>query len=396
MTMLNDHRPLIAHVLFRFDVGGLENGVVNLINHLPDWKWRHAVIALDDVEPNFARRVVRKDVLFHPLRKPPGYLFGQYPKLASLFRQLSPAIVHTRNLSALESMPAAWFARVPARLHGEHGWDVHDLDGVSNKHRRLRQAFRPFVQHYIALSDQIAAYLQDKVGVDPRRMTRIYNGVDSNRFRAAGPETRRALLPFPGTDHFVVGTVGRLQEVKDQLSLLRAFAQLVRSQAQGHCRLRLVIAGEGPMRPRLEEAIRAEGLDGMAWLAGGRDDVAELMRCFDVFVLPSLSEGISNTILEAMSTSLPVIATRVGGNAELVLDGSTGMVVPPGDAGALEAAIRSYASQPARAKDHGAAGRRRIEERFGIDSMVAAYDALYESLVTAHRQASKDSAQLSA
>ena len=91
MTDVLDPRPLIAHVLFRFDVGGLENGVVNLINHLPDWKWRHAVIALDDVAPGFARRVERKDVVFRSLRKPPGYLFGQYPMLVKMFRQLAPA-----------------------------------------------------------------------------------------------------------------------------------------------------------------------------------------------------------------------------------------------------------------------------------------------------------------
>ena len=383
MTASPDTRPLIAHVLFRFDVGGLENGVVNLINHLPEWKWRHTVIALDDIAPGFARRVERQDVAFHALRKPAGHLVGQYPRLVRLFRDVGPAIIHTRNLAALEATPPAWFAGIAARVHGEHGWDVHDLDGTSSRYRRLRQLFRPFVQHYIALSDQIASYLQRGVGIDPLRVTRIYNGVDTGRFRPADSRTRRELLPFSGSDLFVVGTVGRLQAVKDQVSLIGAFSRLVRESSAARSRLRLVIVGEGPVRAQLEEAIRREGLAGIAWLAGERDDVAELMQCFDLFVLSSLSEGISNTILEAMSTALPVIATRVGGNAELVVDGVTGAMVPSADPVALATAIGSYLLQPALVTEHGVAGRRRIEERFSIQSMVAAYDSVYEALLPA-------------
>ena len=108
------------------------------------------------------------------------------------------------------------------------------------------------------------------------------------------------------------------------------------------------------------------------------------MRSFDLFVLPSLSEGISNTILEAMATGLPVIATRVGGNAELVVDGETGATVPSGDVSALAAAIGSYVANRDLLRAHGRAGRRRIEERFSIQSMVAAYDAVYDALLPAH------------
>ena len=381
MNSTADPRPLIAHVLFRFDIGGLENGVVNLINRLPDWKWRHAVIAIDDVSPTFRRRVERNDVVFHALRKPPGHLLSQYPRLVRLFRSLRPAIVHTRNLAALEATVPAWLAGVSARLHGEHGWDVHDLDGGSGRYRRVRKIFRPFVRHYIALSDQIAFYLESKVGIDSACVTRIYNGVDTARFRPSDPRTSRRILPFTGAELFVVGSVGRMQPVKDHLSLIRAFARLSAGSAASQRRLRLVIVGDGPVRPSVEAAIREAGLEGQVWLAGTREDVSALMQSFDVFVQPSLSEGVSNTILEAMSTALPVIATRVGGNAELVVDGVTGALVSPGDDGSIAAAIERYFSQPTLALEHGAAGRRRIEERFSIQSMVAAYDAVYERML---------------
>ncbi len=376
--MSTDPRPLIAHVLFRFDVGGLENGVVNLLNHLPAHKWRHAVVALDDVSPAFRARVTCRDVEFHAVRKPPGHLLGQYPRLVRLFRTLRPAIVHTRNLAALEANVPAWIAGVAARVHGEHGWDVHDLDGTSNRYRRVRQFYRPFVRHYIALSDQIATYLTDRVGIDRARISRIYNGVDTARFRPEPSASCSKVLPFTEHDLFVIGTVGRLQPVKDQIALVRALARLQAAPGRHFDHLRLVIVGEGPARAPLEAEIGRAGLEDRVWLAGSRDDIPELMRAFDVFALPSLSEGISNTILEAMSTGVPVIATRVGGNAELVADGITGTLVAPGDPEALASAIASYASSPERAVEHGAAGRRRAEERFSIESMVAAYDAVYE------------------
>jgi len=259
----------------------------------------------------------------------------------------------------------------------------------------MRRVFRPFVQRYVALSDQIATYLQTGVGVSPQRVTRIYNGVDASRFHPAPSAARPDLLPFEGADLFVVGTVGRLQAVKDQLSLVHAFAAVVRATGGPKSRLRLVIAGEGPMRATLEEAIRTEQLAGLVWLAGGRDDVPEVMQSFDLFVLPSLSEGISNTILEAMATGLPVIATRVGGNAELVVDGETGATVPSADPSALAAAIGRYAADSDLVRAHGKAGRRRIEDRFSIQSMVAAYDAVYEALTPA-RPALEKRAQLGA
>jgi glycosyltransferase involved in cell wall biosynthesis len=188
-------------------------------------------------------------------------------------------------------------------------------------------------------------------------------------------------LPFTEGGGFVVGTVGRLQPVKDQLTLIRAFARLLKQPGAPHAELRLVIVGDGPSRAQLEDAIRTAGLNGRVWLAGAREDVAELMQHFDLFVLSSLSEGISNTVLEAMASALPVVATRVGGNAELVIDGSTGALVPPGDEAALAAAIGTYCSQPSLAREHGAAGRRRIEEVFSVQSMVAAYDAVYDKLL---------------
>ncbi|MCX7901461.1 MAG: glycosyltransferase, partial [Burkholderiaceae bacterium] len=161
---MSDVRPLIVHVVYRFAVGGLENGVVNLINHLPHERWRHTVVALTDVCERFRQRVQRDDVAYVSLHKPAGHGVRLYPRLFRLFRELRPAIVHTRNLAALEATVPAWAAGVPVRMHGEHGRDIDDLDGTSRKHRLLRRLYRPFVQQYVALSRDLERYLIEAIG----------------------------------------------------------------------------------------------------------------------------------------------------------------------------------------------------------------------------------------
>jgi sugar transferase (PEP-CTERM/EpsH1 system associated) len=221
-----DKRPLVAHVMYRFDTGGLENGIVNLINHMPESAYRHAVISLTEIT-EFRQRIQRPDVEFFALNKAPGHVLWIYPQLLRLFRQLRPAVVHTRNLAALEAQVPAWLAGVPARIHGEHGRDVGDFDGTNKKYQWIRRIYSPFVKHYIALSRDLADYLTHPVGISSKRVTQIYNGVDAQRFHPV--EQRQAITgsPFNAPDYWIVGTVGRMQTVKDQTNLAKAFVQAI-------------------------------------------------------------------------------------------------------------------------------------------------------------------------
>jgi len=380
---VNDPRPLIAHVLYRFDVGGLENGVVNLINRMPADRVRHMVVALTDCVPAFCERITRPDVEFVSLHKTPGHGVKLYPALHRLFREHRPAIVHTRNLAALEAVVPAWAAGVPVRIHGEHGWDVSDPNGERRKFRLIRRLYRPFVSRYVALSGHIERYLIEGVGVAPWRIERICNGVDSARFSPAPGRPNLRESPFQSVGEVVVGTVGRLQAVKDQLTLVRAFARAIEKGGDAAAPLRLIIAGDGPLRSEVEVEIARAGIAERVWLAGERRDVPDLMRGLDVFVLPSQSEGISNTILEAMACGLPVIATAVGGNGELVVQDETGSLVPPLDADALADALLRYAADPAMRIQQGRAGRERIEAGFSLDRMIDRYVTLYRSQLDA-------------
>jgi len=374
--------PLILHVVYRFAVGGLENGVVNLINRLPARSWRHAVLSLTDVDEEFVSRIARDDVQRIAMRKRPGHAWRHYPAITSLMRELGPAIVHTRNLAALEAVVPAWAAGVPARLHGEHGRDIHDLDGSSRRYQWVRRVFRPFVSRYVALSPDLQRYLVERVGVPPAKVEQIYNGVDTVRF-APAPGGRRPIdgCPFQGPGHWLVGTVGRMEAVKDQTNLARAFVVALRLHPAARQRMRLVFVGEGSLRAEVEAILDQAGARELAWFAGERSDVVPLLQGLDCFVLPSLAEGVSNTILEAMACGLPVVATRVGANGELVDAGATGSLVAPASSDALAGAIVAYFADVALATKHGTSARLRALSHFSLERMVDRYDRLYRSLL---------------
>jgi sugar transferase (PEP-CTERM/EpsH1 system associated) len=239
---------------------------------------------------------------------------------------------------------------------------------------------RPFVDQYVALSQDLVRYLIDAIGVPPAIVEHIVNGVDTSSFT---PVTERAVLagsPFSGRDLWVFGTVGRLQAVKNQTHLARAFVRALEIEPALRNSARLVIVGDGPLRADVQAILVQGNASELAWLPGERDDIADVLRALDVFVLPSRAEGISNTILEAMASGLPVLATDVGGNRELVTR-ETGMLVAPDDVDALTNGLLHYARDRAAAKAAGRMGRLRAEQVHSLDGMIARYAALYERLL---------------
>lgn len=371
------------HIIYRLDVGGLENGLVNLINHMPLDRYRHAIVCLSSYT-DFRKRIDREDVSVIALHKRNGQDFSIYLRLWKLFQQLRPAIVHSRNYSSLEYMVAAALAGIPGRIHGEHGLDKGELEGKNIKYNLLRKAASPVVDRYIAVSMDLAKWLNGSLGIRLDKLEQIYNGVDTRRFHSRD-QGRSSLGPegFAPSGTMVVGTVGRLELVKDQLTLVRAFLRLREADRGARDRLRLVIVGAGRLREVALAMLREARAEPFAWLPGERDDIPEVMRGLDLFVLPSLREGISNTILEAMASGLPVVATRVGGNPELVVEGKTGMLVPTEDPVALSEAIRFYLHHPEESNRHGRAGRERAETCFSIDAMVRGYLSVYDQVLEA-------------
>jgi sugar transferase (PEP-CTERM/EpsH1 system associated) len=380
-------QPLhVVHLLYRFAAGGLENVLVQLINGLPHGEFRHSLLALTEVDPAFVARIQREDVQIIALHKSPGQPFKLYPRVYRLLRELKPDVVHSCNIAALEFMPVATAAGVPLRVHAEHGWDVADPDGSNRKYQALRRLYRRFVHSFIAVSPQLQDYLRDKVRISASRLHFIPNGVDTDRYRPpSAADTGPVDFPFRRNEHIVVGTVGRLEPIKNQALLIAAFIELAQSEHPLADHLRLVVVGDGPEREGLSNSLKAVNLAERAWLPGSRADVPEILQELDLFVLPSLAEGTSCTLQEAMATSLPIIATDVGGNADLLEQGRFGALVGSNNVAALVAAIRIWLDKQYGNSDAGGLAKREwVQSHYSRQRMLNDYAAIFSSRKSRH------------
>ena len=366
---LHGQPALVVHLIYRLDFGGLETLLVDCVNRMPAHKYRHAIVCLTTYTA-FSERITQPGVELYALDKAPGLGLGTHAALFKLLRKLRPAILHTYNLSTVEYHLAAALAGVPVRIHAEHGRDAGDPLGLNRKHNLLRRLMQPFVDRFIPVSGDLQRWLRDEVGIADAKNIAISNGVDTEHYHP-GQASAGA---------FVIGTVGRVQDVKNQAGLVDAFIALRALLPHQHDRLRLVIVGDGPLRAQLEAKVAQAGIGAVVTLAGARSDIADQMRSFSVFALSSIAEGMPVTMLEAMACGLPVVSTAVGGIGELVQEGVTGALVPARDAGAMARALAVYAGDSALCARHGAAARARIVQHYSVTAMVQAYVALYDGL----------------
>ncbi|OUS23386.1 glycosyl transferase family 1 [Thalassotalea sp. 42_200_T64] len=367
----------IVHVVYSFATGGLENGVVNLINNLPEKDYRHSIVCITGHDKDFIKRITGNNARYYDLNKKPGKGLSWLFAFWRILRTLKPDIVHSRNLNALEAQFIAFLAGISYRIHGEHGWDVNDLGGTNEKYQKIRRILKPLISQYVALSNEAVAYLKDKISVNPQKINHICNGVDTTLF---APNKNRKHLPtgFADDTSIVFGTVGRLAEVKNQAFLLRAFLRLWQHNPQ--LKLRLVIVGDGILADLLKEMVAGANAGSAVFFAGNRSDVNTLLQQMDVFVLPSLAEGVSNTILEAMATGLPVIATKVGGNSDLILtELQNSHLVEVNNDQQLILAMQQYLDAPEYISKNSKLIREHCVKNFSLVSMVNRYQEIYQN-----------------
>jgi glycosyltransferase involved in cell wall biosynthesis len=245
-------------------------------------------------------------------------------------------------------------------------------------HRAARSWYYGRTDSVVANCEAVRQAVASRDRIDPDRIAVIYGGVDIERFR---PRRAGGSLPagFPGGSGPFVGLVGRLHPDKGQMLLVEAAPSILESVPGA----RFVLAGEGPQRAEIESAIAARNLAERFTLLGDRRDVPDLLGAFDLLVLPSASEGFSNAVLEGSASGIPVIASAVGGNPEIVVEGETGKLFPAGDRRALADAVIEVLREPGVAVAMGEAGRRRVEEMFPLDSMVRNHEKLYDTLLGA-------------
>jgi glycosyltransferase involved in cell wall biosynthesis len=252
---------------------------------------------------------------------------------------------------------------------------MDDPSGLKYRRNLARRIMSFRTKKFVAVSKDLYGWLRSTVRVPERKLVFIPNGVDTERFSPGRDSGLRKELGIR-TDEFVVGTIGRLDPIKNHAGLIQA----VRIANEKGCRVRLVMVGDGPERNNVEQLIRMSGVSAEPLLLGYRPDVERLYRTFDAFVLNSFGEGMSNTLLEAMAAELPIVCTSVGGNLELIEHSQRGMLVEPGDDLSLADAIIGYADSAETRIRHAANARQFILQNFSLDAMVQRYVSLYESV----------------
>lgn len=349
----------------------MEKGVATLVGGTGS-DIEHVIVCL--TKAGRSTRLLPPGTRVIELGKPPGNSFRFIRMLSRTLGDLRPDIVHTRNWGGVDGVIAARLAGIRAVVHGEHGLVGDDPSGLNRKRLFIRKLVDRWVREYVCVTHSLLRWLTDEVKVR-RPVTQIHNGVDTDLYSPGNGEVVRNELNLPETA-FVVGVVARLDPIKDHPTLLKAFEDL-RAVVPDAA---LVVIGDGVERSRLEAMAGA----GVRFL-GDRPDVPELLNAMDLFVLPSRNEGMSNTILEAMATGVPVAASRVGGNTELIEDGVTGSLFPAGDAVALSALMRRHFEMPDLCTALGTAGRQRVQACSSVEAMVNGYRAVWDRVASAAR-----------
>lgn len=368
-------RLRVLHVVPNLSPGGTEYVLLRLIRGLGSVAFEHHICATRAIDVEFAERHgIAADQMFLAGKNNQNFQFPLF-RLARYMRSFQPHVVHTRNWGGLEGLFAARLAGVPVLIHSEHGYEVDSLRGVPMRRRMMRRAAYALADVVFTNSNELRAYHSEQAQISPDRIRVIYNGVDTQRF-APKPEARHRVRQSLGLPmgSFVVGSVGRLVPIKDHGTLLSAASIL----ADRSIDVRVLLVGTGPSMADLErQASRLDNLHGRVYFVGASEEVPDLLNAMDVYVQPSLGEGMSNTLIEAMATGLPVLATRVGGNPEIIEDSRTGWLFAPGDIGSLANHLEQLFRGIESRRVLGSAARKSIVTRFDFERMIANYRTLY-------------------
>jgi sugar transferase (PEP-CTERM/EpsH1 system associated) len=355
--MQDPSKIVVVHVVGQFEMGGMEKLLVEFARHADRERFVLHFVAI-------GQRGVVSDELealgwkVLALDRGDGLHPGLVVRLARLFRQLNADVVHTHNTRPLMyAGPAACLARVKRVIHTRHGQRF----GASRRETALFRLASLTVDRFVCVSRDSATLTRGE-GISPKRIRTLWNGIDLARFQRASPER-------PGP--FVA--VGRLSPEKDFVTLVAA-ALIAAGRDPS---FRLEIAGDGICMPEVRRIVSESSLDGVVRFLGQVSDIPSLLSRASAFTLASLTEGVSLTILEAMAAGLPVVATRVGGNPEVVADEETGILVPSADPPALATALLRLWQNPELRRAMGAAGRKRAEKYFDVKRMVSRYEGLY-------------------
>jgi sugar transferase (PEP-CTERM/EpsH1 system associated) len=369
------------HIVFGLGRGGLQTGLENLLGRLDPNKFEHVICALrPPIDHPMCQGLAGHGKLMCLATTESGSRF-QTAAIARAIREVKPDIVHSRNWGCIEAVMAAKWVGSCAVLHGEHGIDSDPSVAEPRRRTWFRRVAYEMADRVLSVSYQLKELHARRTGFPPAKITVIHNGVNERQF-FPDPATRARVRAELGIaeNEFCIGSVGNLAPVKDHLTTLKAAAEFTKTVKDWRC----IILGEGPERPKLEAFVNdhPEWKDRVS-LPGMTRRIPEMLNAMDVVVLSSITEGICNSLLEAMAAGLPVVVTDTGGNPEIVVDGQSGLLFPVGGVRQLAEKLCLLRERKDLRLELGQNAMRRMREEFSVENMAANYDQVYSSLAPA-------------
>ncbi len=369
----------VLHVVLSMETGGLENGIVNLINNADNDNFIVDVLCLRE-KGTLVQRIQNENskVIFDGNQNPS--LLTAIKKIYKACKDGHYQVVHSHGFTTMfASYLATKLTKTTIIMNGEHG----TLYYASFRQRLLQKWLFKSMDINLTVSNELKDKIKKEFNISNGNFKPIINGVDSDTFKPNLCSSIRGELNIMRSD-IIIGSVGRLESIKNYPSLIKAFSLALNSNPHIH----LVLAGDGSERSNLETLVAQLNITGRVHFLGSRDDIPNVMNSFDLFVLPSFSEGLSNTLLEAMSCGVPVIASHVGGNPEIVKLGVSGFLYPSNDIDALTRILCDICNSQGDIWKLSKSARDHILNHYSLQSMVNNYEDVYKQLLTENKQTS--------
>lgn len=361
----------IAHLINFLSPAGKEMGIVKLLNGMDAGRFKGYLVVLDKVWDTLSLDTSKSELI--AINKKRGNDFGLPWRLAKILKKEKIDIVHTHSWGTLvEGVLAAKIAKCPLVIHGEHGTFF-----TSGKRKLAQKIFWNWSDGLLSVSGILARKLEKGIGMPEGTFHSILNGVDMAKFKPDSKARERIRKEFAIAENTVViGTVGRTMKVKNHPLMIRT-AKVLKEKGLS---FKMLLIGDSPMhndRDALLALIKELDVAEYIEMPGKRTDIPDVLNAFDIFLLPSFSEGCSNVIQEAMACGVPVVATDVGGNPELVTDGRTGYLFPSDDEKSCAEKLEKLILDDDKRAQFGQASLKDARERFSLDVMIRNYQDFY-------------------
>ncbi len=371
--MENSKKIKVLQLIEGFHLGGAEKKLLELVRHLDSERFQTTVCSLNmgnEIQDQF-HELKDLGILVKVIPRKKKVDIGLIFKLAKYIRsQQIDLIMTTLFYADVVGLIAGRLAGVKASF----SWET--ISAPEWLYKRRLWAYRFAVQYctkVIAVSQATARFLVEKRGVDSKKVMIIPYGVDLKVFGRCHDDLIKRELGI-GHKKYIVGMIGRLHPQKGHIYLIEAAQQVVQKKSDAF----FIVVGDGVLREFLENEVKNRNLSENFHFTGFRDDIPQILKCFDIFVLPSLYEGLPNVILEAMAAELPVIATDVDGSREAVIDGETGILLPPKDSNQLARSLLHLMENTKTARRMGENGRKRVEKHFSLQKQIRKFESLFE------------------